>query len=180
MATQKLDAPVAVDAEPDERYAKYQARAEELLVHADRIMAKISTGAAADLTPADRIQLSEKAWGSVQYTLQAIAATQGWVYGRTAAADQMKNYIQRLLPEQERGRFSQAFNAIRVVHQNFYRDHLAGDDLVGMVDTARYLNEQMWRAAGGIPADAQPPSMLLMHDDPAVRDIALRSRNAAR
>ena len=70
----ELEEPIGADATPEERRAKHLSRVDSLLDHAGELLQK------SRMTGADRLQVSEKIWGSVTHTLKAIAATRGWVF----------------------------------------------------------------------------------------------------
>ena len=164
--------PISKGALPRERAAKHSARADELLQHAQDIMAKNKSDAPGELSAADRLQVSEKIWGSFAHNVKAIAATKGWVYRSRSAHDNMEAYLSSLLPLEERGELNLALNAMTQMHNNFHDDQLPEWRLVGMVEMTRDLNALMWQLAERIPSGAKAPQGLYRYDDPrAQRDL---------
>ena len=173
--TTVIRSPISKGALRSERTAKHSARADELLQHAERIMAKNASTAPGKLSATDRLQVSENIWGSVSHTLKAIAATRGWVYHSRSAQDNMESYLSNLLPLEERGELNQSLNAVEQMHNNFYDDPVREGRLVGMVQVARGLNAQLWQLAGSIPPEAEAPEALHRYDNPrALRDSERR------
>ena len=150
----EIEEPIAEDAPAQERYAKHRARAESLLAHADEILGK------AELSATDRLQASEKIWGSVTHTLKAIAATRGWKFHRTMALDSLRAYLASLTTQAERDEITSLYRAAHDYHVNFYQDHVPAGDLQHGVGAARKLNGKLWDAGALIPADAAPPTGL--------------------
>ena len=143
----------------------HSARADELLQHAERIMAKYASTAPEKLSATDRLQVSGNIWRSVSHTLKAIAATKGWVYHSRSAQGNMEAYLSDLLPLEERGELNMSLNAVEQMHYYLHDDRLREGRLVGMVQVARDLNAQLWRLARSIPPGAEAPEGLHRYYD---------------
>ena len=152
-----IEEPISADATPGERRAKHVARVDGLLSHAETLLRKNP------MTGADRLQVSEKIWGSVAHTLKAIAATRGWVFHTARATDSMRAYLRK---QSEDRRINELFGYVRSLHENFYQDRYSKQYLSDGVAGARELNERLWAAADSIPPDAEPPNGLVVSGAP--------------
>ena len=150
--TMQIEEPIGANAPPRERRAKHAARADALLGHAEELLRKNPMPAA------DRLQVSEKIWGSVTHTLKAIAATRNWAFHTAKATDSMRAYLRNRSGDR---RINELFGAVHNLHVNFYEDRYSKQFLQDAIATARELNQRLWDAAGSIPGDAEPPSGLV-------------------
>ena len=153
----EIEEPIGADATPEERRAKHLSRVDSLLDHAGELLQK------SRMTGADRLQVSEKIWGSVTHTLKAIAATRGWVFHTARATDSFRAYLRNQSGDR---RINELFGSVHSLHINFYEDRYSKTFLRDSVDTARELNQRLWEAADSIPPDADPPNGLIVSDSP--------------
>lgn len=144
----RMEEPIGTDASAEERSAKHQDRINGLLDHAEGLLQKNPMSAA------DRLQVSEKVWGSVSHTLKAIAAHRGWESRKARALDSMKSYLARQSGDQ---RILDLYLAAQALHVNFYEDRQTKEVLERGIEIARELNRRMWAASESIPIDAAPP-----------------------
>ena len=153
----EIEEPIGADAPPEERRAKHIARVDSLLDHAGAMLQK------SQMTGADRLQVSEKIWGSVTHTLKAIAATRGWVFHTARATDSLRAYLRNQSGDR---RINELFGAVHNIRVNFYEDRYSKPFLRDGIDTARELNRRLWAAADSIPPDAGPPNGLALAAPP--------------
>ena len=160
----QLTAPIGIDARAEERHRKHLHRADELLGHAAELVDKKT------MTAADRLQASEKIWGSVAHTLNAIAAGNGWEIHKASGLDSLRQYLTRESGDET---ITQGYLAAYAVHVNFYQDYRSPEDLKSGVVIARNLNQKLLAAAPSIKAGAKPPKNVhLLRDRSRRRSIA--------
>ena len=78
------------------------------------------------LAEGDRLQASEKAWGSVAHYFKHIAAQRGWRYVTHADAFRISD---RLAAELEQPRVRTLFSIANSMHGNFYQDQKSLDHI---------------------------------------------------
>ena len=144
----RIEDPIGTDAPAEEREAKHRARASALLDHAEALLKKNP------MTAADRLQVSEKIWGSVTHTLKAVAASQGWEFRKAEATDSMRAYLRRVSDDPT---INHLFGSVHTIHINYYEDRYHKQYLADGVAAAKDLNRRLWDASTLIPADAPLP-----------------------
>ena len=103
MTTQETTAPGRIPIEP------YTTHSRRLMEHAEEQLAN-----------GDRLQASEKAWGTVAHQIKAIADRRGWEYEKHA---QLFPIMKRLANETEDpAKVKNLFDVARGMHDNFYAD----------------------------------------------------------
>lgn len=111
---------------------KHAAHADRLLDHAD------------DMVEAkDRLQASEKIWGSVAHTLKEVAERHGWPNKAQSDLVRIAAYMAAVSRDPD---MRTKFFAVRSFHTNFYEDEYDLTDIKEGVDVAEGLVEQL-RAA---------------------------------
>ena len=80
----------------------------------------------AEFANGDRMQASEKLWGTATQALMAVAKQQGWPHGTHQA---LKAAARRLADEHNDQRILAGFIAAEKFHANFYHDFMADFDL---------------------------------------------------
>ena len=144
----RTEEPIGPDAPAEERSAKHRDRAQGLLDHAEELLKK------SPLSATDRLQVSEKIWGSVSHTLKAIGTQRGWESRKARALDSMNAYLAKQSGDR---RIVDLYLAAQALHVNFYEDRRTKDFLERGVGIARELNARMWAASESIPPGASPP-----------------------
>ena len=144
----QIAAPIGINARAEERRRKHLDRADALLGHAEEIVGKKT------MTAADRLQASEKIWGSVAHTLKAIAAGNGWEIHKTSGLDSLRQHLAKESGDES---ITEGYLAAYAVHVNFYQDYRSPEDLRSGAVIARNLNRKLLAAAPSIRAGARPP-----------------------
>ena len=145
---QRISDPIRMSDTAAERQAKHSARSTALLEHAERYLSKNR------MTAADRLQVSEKIWGSMTHTLKAIAASRGWHYQKARSIDSMIDYLREHSGD---ARINHLHGAVYAMHINFYEDLHTEQRLRDGVSAVRELNERLWNAIAQVPPGAAPP-----------------------
>lgn len=88
------------------------------------------------VTDEDRLQASEKIWGTVAHTLKSIAEKYGWQNETHADLVGIAEYLKEVADEEEIGvRFGHA----QSFHRNFYEDERSMDSIRGGLRSAERL-----------------------------------------
>ena len=168
--TQRIGEPIDVSDSAASRQEKHLARSTALLAHADRYLNK------SRMTAADRLQVSEKIWGSMTHTLKAIAASRGWQYRKARSIDSMIYYLRKHSNDPS---INHLHSTVRDMHINFYEDRFPKQKLRDGVAAVKDLNERLWNAIENVPADAAPPSgMTKIEPRPQRKPLAPRSSSS--
>ena len=121
---------------------KHAAHADRLLDHAD------------DMVEArDRMQASEKIWGSVAHTLKEVAERHGWPNESKSDLVRIAIYLSAVSRDPD---MRTRFFAVRSFHTNFYEDEYPLSAIKSGVDLAEGLVEQLRAADERVQGGERP------------------------
>lgn len=123
---------------------KHAEHAERFLDHADDMVAR-----------RDRLQASEKIWGSVAHTLKEIAERRGWKNETHEDLAQIARYLSDATGDKT---ITAEFQRARAFHTNFYEDEFPMADIKDGVGVAGRLVPRLRAADQRVRAGARPAS----------------------
>ena len=118
-----------------------------------------------EMDKGNRLQASEKIWGSVAHAVNAIAKDRGWRHGDRDAlrdvviqlgAEQDSPTIPKKSPYRMESLFNNWFNTAEGVHNNFYRNHLHTDAIKLAEGSAEQLISRLEDLQGKQPKRFAP------------------------
>lgn len=89
-----------------------------------------------ELSHDDPAQASEKGWGATAQMIKAIAERRGWDHNRHRHLHQIAS---RLRAETGDGEIRRLFDSASALHENFYEDDMASDEVAERLDDVEAL-----------------------------------------
>ncbi len=94
----------------------------------------------AELAQGDRQQASEKGWGAVAQMLKAVAETRGWEHGRHRHLHRIASHLRAETGDRE---IYLLFGIASLLHENFYEDQMAGQDIEEALQNVERLLQKL-------------------------------------
>ena len=93
----------------------------------------------------DNLQASEKMWGAASYAIMAVAQQRGWSFG---SHRRMLEAARRVADEEHDDDFHTGIESARVLHSNFYHDHIEEAELASTTEHVRRYVDRMLALVG--------------------------------
>ena len=91
-------------------------------------------------------QASNKAWGAAALTLKSIAERRGWNHNRHGLLYDISG---QMADELRRPELRRLFRSANAMHQNYYEDWMAADEVRDGIDDAKAYLRELERAQAG-------------------------------
>ena len=101
---------------------------------------KFLADAEREFAAGDHLQASEKMWGAAAHAIMAVAQQRGWKFG---SHRRMLEAARRVADELDDGDFHTGLESARVLHSNFYHDHLEEAELAPTAEVVRRFVDKM-------------------------------------
>ena len=89
----------------------------------------------------ENLQASEKMWGATAHAIMAVAQDRGWPFG---SHRRMLEAARSIADEQDDDDFHTGLESARILHSNFYHDHLEEAELAPTAeDVRRYVDKML-------------------------------------
>jgi len=98
------------------------------------------TQARQELAEGDLAQASEKGWGATAQMLKAVAEQRGWEHHRHRYYHRAASRIRAETGDGEIRRF---FDSASALHENFYEDDMAADEVAERLDDVEALMDRL-------------------------------------
>ncbi len=96
--------------------------------------------ARAELAASDLAQASEKGWGATAQMLKAVAEQRGWEHHRHRHYHRAAS---RIRAETGDGDIRRFFDSASALHENFYEDDMAADEVAERLDDVEALMDRL-------------------------------------
>ena len=93
-----------------------------------------------ELAQDDRQQASEKGWGAATQMLKAVADLRGWEHGRHRHLHRIASRLRAERGDRDIYRF---FGTASILHENFYENQMAGQDIREALDDVERLLDKL-------------------------------------
>ena len=94
----------------------------------------------AELARGDRQQASEKGWGAAAQMMKAVAETRGWEHGRHRHFLRIASHLRAETGDRE---IYLLFGSASLLHENFYEDQMAVQDIDEALHNVERLLEKL-------------------------------------
>ena len=93
----------------------------------------------------ENLQASEKMWGAAAHAIIAVAQQRGWPFG---SHRRMLEAARRVADEEDDDDFHEGIESARVLHSNFYHDHMEQAELASTTEHVRRYVDRMLALVG--------------------------------
>ena len=94
----------------------------------------------AELAQGDLQQAAEKGWSAAAQMLKAVAETRGWEHGRRRHLHQIASRLRSETGDRE---IYLLFGSASLLHENFYEDQMAAQDIDEALHNVEHLLEKL-------------------------------------